>query len=31
VPNNRYLYIGSRKNKNNFVGDMDEVKLSSAD
>lgn len=31
VPNRRNLYIGSRKNKNNFVGDMDEVKLSSAD
>lgn len=28
TPNNRSVYIGSRKNKNNYVGDMDEVKLS---
>ena len=28
VPNQRNVYIGSRKNKNNYVGDMDEVKLS---
>ena len=28
VPDRRNVYIGSRKNKNNYVGDMDEVKLS---
>lgn len=28
VPNQRSVYIGSRKNKSNYVGDMDEVKLS---
>lgn len=31
VPNVRDIYIGSRKNKSNFVGDMDEVKLSAPD
>ncbi|QHI70617.1 hypothetical protein [Tichowtungia aerotolerans] len=30
VPNVRTVYIGSRKNRNNFVGDMDEVKISSS-
>jgi hypothetical protein len=28
VPNTRNVYIGSRKSKSNFVGDMDEVKIS---
>lgn len=28
VPDQRNIYIGSRKNKSNYVGDMDEVKLS---
>ena len=28
VPDQRNVYIGSRKNKSNYVGDMDEVKLS---
>jgi hypothetical protein len=28
VPDRRNVYIGSRKNKNNYIGDMDEVKLS---
>jgi hypothetical protein len=28
VPDQRSVYIGSRKNKFNYVGDMDEVKLS---
>jgi hypothetical protein len=28
VPNVRNIYIGSRKNTSNFVGDMDEVKIS---
>lgn len=28
VPDRRNVYIGSRKNQNNYVGDMDEVKLS---
>ena len=30
APNNRNVYIGSRKNKDNYVGDMDEVKISSS-
>ena len=30
VPNVRTVNIGSRKNRNNFVGDMDEVKVSSS-
>jgi len=28
VPDNRNIYIGSRKSRSNYVGDMDEVKLS---
>jgi hypothetical protein len=28
VPDQRSVYIGSRKNKSNYVGDMDEVKIS---
>ncbi len=31
VPDRRNIYIGSRKNKSNFVGDMDEVRLSAPD
>jgi len=28
VPNKRNVYIGSRKNKGNYIGDIDEVKIS---
>ena len=30
IPDKRNIYIGSRKNKSNFVGDMDEVRISVA-